>query len=192
MLKLRKGGHKDLEKYYGLMEIDFDSEELFSKLTIHKAMLNSDMELVVFYDDETKMEVGYALVLLKNLYGYVLLKYMAVMPWYRGKGFGIELMRQINKRYAHTQGILAELTEFPDEDADRLRKLRKFFSRFGYEEVAIDYKISGTKANLYVKPICGTAEIGSVAHRIVRDFYVRCLNAFALERMIDIGGRERK
>ena len=192
MLKLRKGGHKDLEKYYGLMEIDFDSEELFSKLTIHKAMLNSDMELVVFYDDETKMEVGYALVLLKNLYGYVLLKYMAVMPWYRGKGFGIELMRQLNKRYAHTQGILAELTEFPDEEPDRLRKLRKFFSRFGYEEVAIDYKISGTKANLYVKPICGTAEIGSVAHRIVRDFYARCLNAFALERMIDIGGRERK
>lgn len=186
MLKLRKGGHKDLEKYYGLMEIDFDSEELFSKLTIHKAMLNSDMELVVFYDDETKMEVGYALVLLKNLYGYVLLKYMAVMPWYRGRGFGIELMRQLNKRYAHTQGILAELTEFPDEDEDRLKKLRKLFSRFGYEEVAVDYTISGTKANLYVKPICGTAEIAPVAHRIVRDFYARCLNAFALEKMIDI------
>ena len=32
MLKLRKGGHRELEKYYGLMEIDFDSEELMSKL----------------------------------------------------------------------------------------------------------------------------------------------------------------
>ena len=95
-------------------------------------------------------------------------------------------MRQLNKRYANTQGILAELTEFPDEDEDRLKKLRKFFSRFGYEEVAVDYTISGTRANLYVKPICGTAEIAPVAHRIVRDFYARCLNAFALEKMIDI------
>ena len=186
MLKLRKGGHKDLEKYYGLMEIDFDSEELFSKLTIHKAMLNGEQELVIFYDDESGMDIGYALVLIKNLYGYVLLKYMAVMPWYRGRGFGIELMRQLNKRYSDTQGILAELTEFPDEDADRLRKLRKFFSRFGYEELALDYTISGTKANLYVKPIRGTADIAPVAHRIVRDFYSRCLNAFALEKMIDI------
>lgn len=186
MLKLRKGGHKELEKYYGLMEIDFDSEELFSKLTIHKAMLNSDMELVILYDEDSRMDIGYALVCLKNLYGYVLLKYMAVMPWYRGRGFGVELMRQLNKRYANTQGILAELTEFPDEDEDRLKKLRKFFSRFGYEEVAVDYTISGTKANLYVKPICGTADIAPVAHRIVRDFYARCLNAFALEKMIDI------
>lgn len=186
MLKLRKGGHKDLEKYYGLMEIDFDSEELLTKLTIHKAMLNGDQELVIFYDDESGMDIGYALVFIKNLYGYVLLKYMAVMPWYRGRGFGIELMRQLNKRYADTQGLIAELTEFPDEDADRLRKLKKFFTRFGYEEVAVDYTISGTKANLYVKPICGTAEISPVAHRIVRDFYSRCLNAFAYEKMIDI------
>ena len=28
MLTLRKGGHRDLERYYGLMEVDFDSEEL--------------------------------------------------------------------------------------------------------------------------------------------------------------------
>ena len=88
MLKLRKGGHKELEKYYGLMEIDFDSEELFSKLTIHKAMLNSDMELVILYDEDSRMDIGYALVCLKNLYGYVLLKYMAVMPWENRTGIG--------------------------------------------------------------------------------------------------------
>ena len=149
-------------------------------------MLNGDQELVIFYDDESGMDIGYALVCTKNLYGYVLLKYMAVMPWYRGRGFGIELMRQLNRRYAESQGILAELTEFPDDDADRLRKLKKFFSRFGYEEVTVDYMISGTKANLYVKPIKGTARIELVAHRIVRNFYSRCLNAFALEKMIDI------
>lgn len=187
MLKLREAGHSDLEKFYTLMEIDFDSEELLSKLQIHRAMLRKEQELLVMYDDESGMDLAYALVFVKNLYGYVLLKYMAVMPWYRGRGFGVELMRQLNKRYANTQGILAELTEFPDEDEDRLKKLRKFFSRFGYEEVAVDYTISGTKANLYVKPICGTAEIAPVAHRIVRDFYARCLNAFALEKMIKIG-----
>ena len=186
MLKLRKGGHKDLEKYYSLMEIDFDSEELFSKLLIHKAMMQGNQELFVLYDEESGMELGYALMMVKNIYGYVLLKYMAVMPWYRGKGLGIELMRQINKQFAGSQGIVAELTEFPDEDENSLKKLRKFFSRFGYEEIPCDYTIAGTKANLYVKPIKGTAEITPVVHRIVPDFYTRCMNAFAMEKMIDI------
>ena len=47
---------------------------------------------------------GYALVATKNLYGYVLLKYLAVMPWCRGQGLGIQIMRLINKRYADKQG----------------------------------------------------------------------------------------
>lgn len=186
MLILRKGGHRDLEKYYSLMEIDFDSEELLSKLNIHRAMLKGEQELLVMYDEQSGMDLGYALVFVKNLYGYGLIKYMGILPWLRGQGLGVEMMRLINRRYADRQGLLAELTEFPDEDSDRLKKLRKFFGRFGYEEVACDYKISGTKANLYAKPLKGTAEIASVAHRIINDFYSRCLNPFALEAMIDI------
>lgn len=186
MLILREGGHRDLEKFYSLMEIDFDSEELLTKLQVHKAMLKGQQELLIMHDEDSGMDIGYALVFVQNLYDYVLLKYMGIMPWLRGQGLGIEMMRLINRRYAASQGIIAELTEFPDEDADRLKKLRKFFSRFGYEEIACDYNISGTKANLYVKPLKGSGEIAPVAHRIIYDFYGRCMNAFAMHAMIDI------
>ena len=186
MLYIRKGGHRDLEKYYTLMEMDFDSEELLTKLQIHRGMMNGSWELQIISDDETKMDLAYALVGSKNIYGYVLLKYFAVLPWYRGQGIGIQSMRLLNKLYADKQGIIAELTQFEDEDPNHLKKLIKFFSRFGYEEVESDYKISGTKANLYVKPIKGTADIKGVAHRIIPDFYSRCMNEYSMDNYIDI------
>ena len=135
MLTIRKGGHRDLERYYGLMEIDFDSEELLGKLAIHRAISRGEQELLIVYDDESNLEVAYALCGIKSLYGYVLLKYMAVFPWYRGKGLGIQTMRLLNKRYADRQGIIAELTEFDDPEPDHLKKLFKFFSRFGRERL---------------------------------------------------------
>ena len=55
------------------------------------------------YDEESNLEVAYALVLTKNLYGYVLLKYMAVLPWYRGKGVGIAAMRLIREDFKITR-----------------------------------------------------------------------------------------
>lgn len=186
MLKLREAGHKDLEKFYTLMEIDFDSEELLSKLQIHRAMLRKEQELLVIYDDESGMDLGYGLVFVKGLYGYVLLKYMAIVPWLRGKGLGVELMRMLNRRYADRQGIIAELTHFPDEDKDRMKKLVRFFSRFGYEQQPADYTISGTQADLWVKPMAGSAEISAVAHRIIPDFYSRVMSPFAMDRMIRI------
>ena len=128
MLTLRKGGHRDLERYYSAMEIDFDQKELLPKLGIHLAMTKGDMELLIVLDDESKIEVGYALTFCRGLYGYVLLKYFAVLPWYRNKGLGVQAMRLINKYYAQRQGLLAELTVFDPEDTDTLRKLRKFFS----------------------------------------------------------------
>ena len=169
MLTIRKGGHRDLERYYGLMEIDFDSEEL-----------------LIVYDDETNLEVAYALCGVKSLYGYVLLKYMAVFPWYRGKGLGIQTMRLLNKRYADRQGIIAELTEFDDPEPDHLKKLFKFFSRFGYSEIESDYRISGTKAHVFVKPIVGKEDITPVYHRVLADFYNRVLTPMAMSRMIDL------
>ena len=61
MLMLRKGGHRDLERYYGLMEIDFDSEELLGKLALHRAISRGDAELLIAYDEESSLEVAYAL-----------------------------------------------------------------------------------------------------------------------------------
>ena len=187
MLTLRKGGHRDLERYYGLMEVDFDSEELIGKLAIHRAISKGDMELLIAYDDETKLEGAYALVACRGLYGYVLLKYMAVFPWYRGKGLGVETMRLIHKRYADRQGVIAELTEFDDPEPEHLKKLFRFFGRFGYEEIASDYRISSATAHVLVKPIRGEGEdITPVYHRVLADFYNRVLSPAAMARMIDL------
>ena len=186
MLTIRKGGHKDIERYYSMMEIDFDSEELFSKLAIHKAVMKGEAELLVFFDDESKMELGYALVGIRNLYGYVLLKYFGILPWYRGHGVGIEAIRLIHKRYADAQGIIAEITDFPDADENHQKKLFRFFNRFGYTETDSDFRIAGTTAHVMVKPIKGTADIEKVYHRIMLDFYRRVLSAAAMEKMLDI------
>ena len=193
MLTLRKGGHRDLERYYGLMEVDFDSEELLGKLAIHRAISRGDQELLIAYDDETGLEGAYALVCCRGLYGYVLLKYLGVFPWYRGKGLGVEVMRLIHKRYAEKQGVIAEITEFDDPEPDHMKKLFRFFKRFGYEEIKSDYRISGTTAHVFVKPIRGEGEdITGVYHRVLADFYTRCLSPSAMRSMIDLRPVEKK
>ena len=192
MLTLQKAGHRDLERYYPLLETDFDSEELVGKLALHRGMMNGTIDFLTLHDEESRMDVGYAVVLTKNLYGYVDLKYMAVMPWFRGRGFGVQLMRELNRRYADAQGVLAEISEFEDPDPDRLRKLRKFFTRFGYEELKSDYRIAGVKTNLYVKPMKGNAELAPVIHRVLPDFYTRFMPASAVWRMLDIKAPEKE
>ena len=186
MLTVRKGGHRDLERYYSLLEIDYDKKELLPKLAIHRAISRGDQEFLLFADEESKLDVAYALVNVRSLYGYVLLKYFGVIPWYRGHNLGVESMRLINRRYADKQGILAELTVFDKEDKDTLRKLRRFFERFGFEHVSCDYRLGGAPVTLMVKPMKGTAEIGPVAHRLIRDFYTRILSPLGVEKMVDI------
>ena len=186
MLKLIKVGHREMQRYYPLMETDFDSEELIGRLAMHKGISNGSIDFLVFREEESGMDAGYAVVLTKNLYGYVDLKYFAVMPWFRGRGLGVQLMRELNRRYADTQGIIAELTEFDDPDPDRLKKLRKFFARFGYEEIKSDCTIRGVKDNLLVKPIRGSADLTPVIHRVLPDFYTRFMTPTAFWRMMDI------
>ena len=185
MLQIRKGGHRDLERFYPMFEVDFHEKELLPKLSLHTALSKGDAELLIVYDEDSKLELGYALTLCRNVYGYVLLKYFAVLPWYRNKGLGAQAMRLVNKHYAETQGLAAELAIFNEEDKDTLRKLRKFFSRFGYEPVGCAYRLGGVPAELMVKPIKGTAEIGPVVHRVIRDFYSRVLGPARLEKMVD-------
>ena len=186
MLKLIKVGHREMQRYYPLMETDFDSEELIGRLAMHKGISNGSIDFLVFREEESGMDAGYAVVLTKNLYGYVDLKYFAVMPWFRGRGLGVQLMRELNRRYADTQGIIAELTEFDDPDPDRLKKLRRFFARFGYEELRSDCTIRGVKDNLLVKQIKGTADFTPVTQRVLPDFYTRFMSPNAFWRMMDI------
>ena len=61
MLEIRKGGHRDLERFYSAMEIDFDRKELLPKLSLHSAISKGEVELLIVYDEESKLELAYAL-----------------------------------------------------------------------------------------------------------------------------------
>ena len=119
MLKVRVVTVSELFRYYSAMQLDFDERELLPRMAIQKAIRRGDQELLLFYDEDTKMTKGYALCGIRNVYGYVLLKYFGIFSWYQGNGVGVEAMRLLHKRYADRQGILAELTVFQDsEDAE--------------------------------------------------------------------------
>ena len=180
MLTVRKAGHRELERYYSLFEIDFNKAELLPKLCLHKGLLNGSWELVVVSDEETRIDVAYALVGCNNLYGYALLKYFAVMPWYREKGRGVQAMRLINARYAEKQGIICEISSL-DRDEAKVRKLKRFFSRFGYQEVGCDCNIGGAPTHIMLKPCKCKTDITPVAHRILPDFYDNISAKFMLD-----------
>ena len=185
MLKVREATMSELGRWYSALETDFDERELFPLAAIRRAVRRGDQEFLLFEEEESGLTVGYALVCTRNVYGYVLLKYFGIFPWYREHGIGIQAMRLLNRRYAGRQGILAELTAFDDsEDEAYLKKLRRFFQRFGYIEVPAGYRLGGADVSLYVKRCCGTPEIAPVARRMVLDFYARCLRPTQWEQMI--------
>ena len=68
-LKLRVCGHRELEHIYTLFELDFDKKELLPRLGIHKAMLKGDMELLAVTEEESRIDLAYALVGCRGLYG---------------------------------------------------------------------------------------------------------------------------
>ena len=76
MLKLRKGGHGDLNRAWPIFEMEFDKRELLSRAAIHRAMLRGDAELLILYEEETSIDLSYALTVCRGVYGYVLLKYL--------------------------------------------------------------------------------------------------------------------
>ena len=186
MLKVREATAAELGRYYNALKMDFDGRELLPLSAIRKAVRRGDQEFLLFYDEETQLTEGYALVCIRNVYGYVLLKYFGIFSWYQGKGRGVEAMRLLHKRYADRQGIHAELTVFEDsEDGSYLRKLKRFFARFGYQEVPFRYRLGGAEVTLTAKPIRGTDEIAPVAGRILTDFYSRCLRPAKFGAMLD-------
>lgn len=188
MLKLRKCTLGELGSLYALFESDFDRKELLPRLGVYKAVLKGDMELLAAYDEETKVDLAYALAGCRGIYGYVWLKYLAVNPWYRGKGLGLETMRLLHRRYADSQGVVAEITDFsdPGDGGETLRELRKFFARFGYVELDSGVRLGGVDDHVMVKPLRGTEELGPVIHRVLLDFYSRVLSPAQREKMIEL------
>ena len=187
MLKLRECGHREMEHVWSLFELDFDKKELLPQLGVHKAMLRGDMELLAVTEEESRIDLAYLLVGCRGLYGYVWLKYLDVIPFYREKGLGLEAMRLLHRRCADRQGIVTEITDFSGEaSGETLRAQRKFFARFGYEEIESELRLGGEEDHIMVKPIRGSAAISPVIHRVMLDFYSRVLSPAALERMVEI------
>ena len=185
MLRVRGASVTELGRWYSALETDFDERELLPLAAIRRAVKRGEQEFLLFEDEKTGIPEGYALVCTRSVYGYVLLKYFGIFPWYRNQGIGVAAIRLLHKRYADRQGILAELTAFDDsEDDSYLRKLKRFFQRFGYVEVPCRYRLGGADVTLTAKPVRGTAEIAPVARRMILDFYSRCLRPGQMEGML--------
>lgn len=187
MLKLRVCGQAALGHAYALFASDFDQRELLPRMSVRRAMLRGELELLAIYDEESGIDLAYALAGSRGLYGYAWLKYLSVLPWYRERGVGVEAMRLINKRYADRQGIVTELTDFGDDGDQTLRQLRKFFARFGYVEVESDVDLGGVKDHIMVKPIRGTEALAPVIHRLLLDCYSRVLGPLGGARLPRFG-----
>ena len=164
-----------MSRYYPLIEMDFDKKELVSKMTLKRAVANGSAELLVAYDDETKIDLAYALVFVKSMYKYVLLKYFGVFPWYRESGVGSDALRLVIQRYAESSGIIAEIPIFEDNDEQQINSIKKIFTRFGFEKTVCDEKIGGAPGELLVKQIKASGDVSKVIHRVLNDFYSRIL-----------------
>lgn len=173
MLQIRKGTHIDLEKYYGLIENDFDERELISKIPLHKAVMQNYGELLIFFDDDTNEEIGYAFVLTKNIYKYTLLKYFAILPWCQEKGYGTKALELLIDRYSESRGLIAEVPKFEENDIEQLKGLFRFFAAQGFVAIRDEYYISKVPTVILIKGIRGTANISPVYKHIMDDFYSR-------------------
>ncbi len=185
-MKLRTCSQAELSHAWALFATEFDKKELLPQLAVRRAMLRGDMELLAVTDEESGIDLAFALVGCRGLYGYVWLKYLAVLPWYRERGVGIETMRMLNRRYADRQGILTELTDFGDDGDETLRALRKFFARFGYVELETEAELGGVRDHIMVKPIRGTEAIEPIARRMLLDFYSRASSPLARQKMLRV------
>ena len=111
MLKLKKAGYREMHQYYAIMQEDFSKDELVPEIVFQKALLQHTADLVLVVDDTIKNTIAYALVCPKSLYGYGLLWFFAVLPWYRGRGLGTEAMKLINQKYGRLRGMVPSTTE---------------------------------------------------------------------------------
>ena len=107
MLRVRGASVTELGRWYSALETDFDERELLPLAAIRRAVNRGEQEFLMFEDEETGIPEGYALVCTRSVYGYVLLKYFGIFPWYRNQGVGVAAIRLLHKRYADRQGILA-------------------------------------------------------------------------------------
>ena len=75
MLSVREATITELGRWYSALETDFDERELLPLAAVRRAVKRGEQEFLLFEDEETGIPEGYALVCIRSVYGYVLLKY---------------------------------------------------------------------------------------------------------------------
>ena len=179
---LERGGHKDLQRVYPMMEFDFESWERPTQLEFQAALLKG-AELLLLRDGEGR-ECGYAMMLKSRGAGYVLLGWLGVYPHVRGHGVGGQFLSLMADYYASYKGILLEVTKYPE--LEKARKLHNFYLRNGYTDVGCEYLLYGEGASLMYRRLLGPEDISADIRGIVRDMYLPLYNEREQEKYIQI------
>ena len=179
---LERGGHADMKRIYPMMEFDFHDWERPKHLECQRALLRG-AELLLLKNAQNA-ECGYALMLKNNMTGYALLGWLAVYPHVRGNGVGGEFLSLIRERYEGWQGLLLEVTEYPQ--LEKGRKLHSFYGRNGYSDVNCHYTLSNRSTALMYMPIAGAQDISPAVRSIVRSVYECMYSESALWEIVGI------
>lgn len=166
--RIGRGGHEDLHRVYPMMCYDFESWERPTEAEFHAAMLKG-AELLLLKDGEGR-ECGYALMLKSRGAGYVLLGWLGVYPNVRGHGVGGVFLSLLNEWYSALDGILLEVTKYPE--LEKARKLHAFYQRNGYGDVDCAYTCYGAPTALMYCPLAGAPDISAQVKAIMKDCYL--------------------
>ena len=177
-----RGGHADMHRIYPMMTYDFHDWERPTELECQRALLRG-AELLLLRDAQNA-ECGYALMLKNRLTGYVLLGWLAVYPHVRGGGIGGQFLSLIRERYAGWQGIMLEVTEYPE--LEKARKLHAFYQRNGYVDVGCHYFLGGRDTALMYLPLAGARDIYPAVKSAVRSVYECMYSEAELWRLVRI------
>lgn len=139
MYEIKRGGHADMKRIYPMMEYDFKDWERPSLVECQLALVKG-AELLLL-KDETGLEAGYAFMLRDAARRYALLGWLGVYPTVRGGGVGAQFLELIKSRYAKSECVFLEVTEYPE--LEKARRLAAFYKRHGWQETGVPYAIGG-------------------------------------------------
>lgn len=150
--------------YEHQMQRDFPPEELKPLAAILELMERGDCRSFGVFDAPENAApaplealAAYLLVVRPAACRAALLDYFAVLPAWRARGLGAQLMAGLRQRMADTDGVLIE-SEWPDFAADPVLARRRlgFYARAGAQDTGWHNRAYGGYFNVLLLP-CGPA-----------------------------------
>ena len=177
---VRKTEGVEMRRMYGIMRREIHSLSRIPLWWLLTAESLGHQECLVI-EDEIGYATGYAACSVQSLYGYVLMNFL---------GFEYDLqsmaaVKSLVEWYGDRQGIIVELTAEPGE-REKFEHDLDFYRSCGFRRVRSNYILAGETVQLMVRPICGTWNISSVAHRVVPDIYSAIVPAPIRRKLVKI------